>query len=95
MKDKDDVRSSGMANLERVWALKPGMAMDVGIDFFTSLAWLDEPSLLFGNVGDAQRIAAAKKLSHNQGVRVTDHMTGRFTIYRPETTGQGNSNGST
>lgn len=79
----DDPRTTGTANLARVWALPPGMAIDVDLDFFTSLAWLDEPSLLFGNVGNAERIRAAKKLSEVQGVRVTDHMTGRFTIYRP------------
>jgi hypothetical protein len=87
---KDDVRTSGMANLQRVWALQPGMALDVDLDFFASLAWMDEPSLLFGHVGNAELIKAAKKLSHNQDVRVTDHMTGRFTIYRPAPTGNTN-----
>lgn len=88
---KDDVRTSGMANLERVWALPEGMALDVDLDFFASLAWMDEPSLLFGNVGNAEMLKAAKKLSYNQGVRVTDHMTGRFTIYRPPSTGDSNA----
>jgi hypothetical protein len=79
----DDVRTSGMANLARVWALPEGMAIDVGLDFFAALAWLDESSLVLGHVGNAEMQKAAKRLSYSHGVRVTDHMTGRFTIYRP------------
>lgn len=69
----------GFANLVRVWNLPAGMAIDVDQGFMASIAWLDQPSILFGRADVA---AAVNKLQEVHGVRVIERDSGGYSIYR-------------
>lgn len=74
----------GFKNLARIWTLPSGMALNVDYDFIASIAWLDEPSILFGHMTMLKIEETINKLQTNHGVRVSDRCPRGYTIYRPE-----------